>query len=165
LNDVGRSCKTLNYFHFPQSLSKSISSFYLHLSYFSFFVTVDNRDALLPWELMRRWKITRMCHPTVLVKLSVNNFLFVNSYEQKKKFNIQNDKVSIDWVSCMTNFHAIYHHRIQHKTTFCCSTQIHLLNIFLLLFNLYKLPSSLLVSTWGEREERKHLLSSFLMSL
>jgi hypothetical protein len=67
LNDVGRSRKTLNYFHFTQSLSKSISSFYLHL----FFVTVDNRDALLPWELMRRWKITRMCHPTVLVKLSI----------------------------------------------------------------------------------------------
>jgi len=44
LNDVGRSRKTLNYFHFTQSLSKSISSFYLHV----FFVTVDNQDALLP---------------------------------------------------------------------------------------------------------------------
>lgn len=54
----------------------------------------------------------------------------------------------------MTNFHAIYHHRIQKKNTFCCSTQIYLLNNFLLLFNLYKLPSSLLMCTWGESKKK-----------
>jgi len=81
--------------------------------------------------------------------------------EQKKKFNIQNDKVSIDWVSCMTNFHGIYHHRIQHKTTFCCSTQIHLLNNFLFLLNLFKLPSSLLEIVLEVRENKKTFIVKF----